>query len=195
MKNVLLGVLAAIALVFAMALPEGALAQTVTKQPQFAASQAWVDLGNGPTEVLPIEGNGSVYTASGSGTGGNGGVSGTTLTLTGTPSVPPCVGCEISGSGITSGTTVTAFNGTTSITISAAMTVQTGTALAWGAACPTSGVPAANAASGLSSPINMRAGVGAGSGRPAYPLYTDARICAYGGAQGGSFTNFPIAAW
>lgn len=165
-----------------------AQAQTVTKQPQFAGTNAWVDLGNGPTELLPIEGNGQAFTALGTGIGSTSGSS-TTLTLTATPTIPPCVGCLISGTGITSGTSVTAFNGTTTITLSAAMTVAASTPLAWGAACPTAGAPPAGAA-----PLNLRAGTS--EARAATPLYTQARICLTGGAQGGlTFTNFAIGAW
>lgn len=183
-----------VAALLATALPEGALAQTatVTKQPQFVANQSWVDLGNGPTEVLLLEGNGNVYTALGSGTGGNGGASGTAIALTAAPAVPPCVGCVISGPGITPGTTVALFTAPTAITLSAAMAVPNGSALAWGAACPTSGQPSATA--GLSAPIAMRAAAGAGD--TALPLFTTARVCAYGALQtGATVLNFAIGAW
>jgi hypothetical protein len=182
-----LGILGAFLFALMPALP--ASAQTVTKQPQFVASQAWLDYGNGPTEVYPVEGNGILYSSLGTGVGSTSGSS-TTLTLTGTPAVPPCVGCIISGTGITSGTTVSVFNGTTTITLSAAMTVAASTALSWGAACPTSGQPTA---ASLSPPINMRASTGE---RPAFPMYTQARICVYGGSQGGVTTeNFAIGGW
>jgi hypothetical protein len=158
--------------------------QTVTKQPAFIPSQQWIDLGNGPLDVQPIEGNGTVYSSLGSGVGSTSGSS-TALTLTGTPAIAPCVGCIISGAGITSGTTVSAFNGTTGITLSSAMTVAASTALSWGAACPAAtaanvpGVAPGTVAS-LSAPAVMRAGVGG-----TYPFYTQARLCAYGAAQAG----------
>lgn len=172
-----------------LALPGAAFAQSAAKQPSVATSGAWVDLGNGPTEVLPIEGNGNLYTRGSTGVGSTSGSS-TALTLTAVPTYAPCVGCAITGTGITGGTTVSAFNGVTSVTLSAAMTVASSTALAWGVACPTSGVPPSNAAT--SSPINMRS-----SASPTrFPIYSYARVCAYGGAQTGAvMLNFPIGNW
>jgi len=177
------------AAVAAFALSPAAMAQTVTKQPQFVASNAWIDLGNGPTEVLPLEGNGQVYSAVGTAVGSTSGSS-TTLTLTATPATPPCVGCLISGTGITSGTSVTAFNGTTGITMSAAMTVAASTPVSFGAACPTTGP----APSGMGPPANLRAGTS--EARAATPFSTQARLCVTGGAQAGlTFTNFTIGGW
>ena len=95
-------------------------AQTVTQQPSFVAPRAILDMGNGPLEVQALLGSGGFFTSQGSGLGSTSGSS-TTLTLTATAAAnPPCVGCIISGTGITSGTTVAAFNGTTTITLSAA---------------------------------------------------------------------------
>jgi len=191
MKKHLAELLVVAAAALALLFGAPASAQTVTKQPYLVQNQSWVDAGNGPLEIFPVNGNAELYTSAGTGTGGNGGVSGTSLTLTGTPAVAPCVGCVISGSGITAGTTVTAFNGTTTITISAAMTVQNGTALSWGAACPTTGAPTG---ANLSAPIDLRAT--AGGGDTAYPMFTYARLCAYGGQQGGAtFLAFTIGAW
>src|SRR5258708_1858346 len=101
------------------------------------AANAVADIGNGPTKVRMIAGNASIFTSQGSGVGSTSGSS-TTLTLTATPSATPLVGGLISGAGITSGTTVAAYNGTTGITLSAAMTVPGGTTVSWGAACPSS---------------------------------------------------------
>ncbi len=174
----------------ALLVPGIALAQTAIKQPYAVNSNAWVDLGNGPTEVLPLEGTANIYTSGSTGVGSTSGSS-TALTLTATPTFPPCVGCVISGTGITAGTTVTATS-TTSVTLSAAMTVASSTALAWGVACPTSGAPPANAS--ISAPINMRATAG-GPASTGYPIYSGARVCMFGGAQsGGSVLNFPIGA-
>jgi hypothetical protein len=185
MKRILLGLFA----LAALALPEASLAQTVTKQPFFVQPYAWTDLGNGPTEILPIEGNGVAYVSLGTAVGSTSGSS-TTLTLTGTPAIAPCVGCVISGTGITSGTTVAAFNGTTTITLSAAMTVGASTALSYGAACPTSGQPTA---ASLSAPLSLRVTTRQDL---AYPIYSQARVCVYGAQQAG-FTamQFPIGAW
>jgi hypothetical protein len=165
-------------------------AQTVTKQPNFVANGVWADLGNGPTEVFPIEGNGQAFSAIGGGVGSTSGSS-ATLTLTATPAVPPCVGCILSGTGITSGTTVSAFNGTTTVTMSAAMTVAASTPISWGAACPTSGAP--GSAIGLSPPANLRAGTT--EARPAFPFFTQGRICVVGTQSGLTYSNFSIGAW
>jgi len=124
----------AAALAFALLLPIGAHAQTVTQQPQFVAPNAVLDLGPGPMELRAVSGNGQLFTGLGTGVGSTSGSS-TTLTLTGTPAIPPRVGAVIQGTGIVAGTTVAAFNGTTTITLSAAMTVPASTALTWGAAC------------------------------------------------------------
>lgn len=170
-------------------LPGAAFAQTAVKQPYVVNNQAWTDIGNGPLEVLPVEGSGNLYTRGSTGVGSTSGSS-TALTLTAVPTFPPCVGCVISGTGITAGTTVTVFNGVTSVTLSAAMTVASSTALAWGVACPTTGAPPSNAATSV--PLNMRS-----SASPTrFPIYSSARICAYGGQQGGAtMLAFPIGSW
>lgn len=129
------------------------------------AAQAVADIGNGPVKVRVTQGNASIFTTQGSGTGSTSGSS-TALTLTGTPTPPPIVGGVISGAGITSGTTVAAYNGTTGITLSAAATVPGGSAVAWGAACPSS-------AAGIPSQY-IQASVSADY----YLLYTQARVCA-----------------
>jgi hypothetical protein len=180
-----------VALAFAL-LPVAALAQTdVNRQPKFVASQAWLDIGNGPFVIVPLAGNGFMYTASGSGVGSTSGSS-TTLTLTASAAAKaPCVGCGISGAGITAGTTVAAFNGTTTVTLSAAMTVAASTALSWGVACPTSGAP--GAATNISAPTDLRASAGIPS---LVPMYTYARMCAYGGTGPGlTFSNFSWKNW
>jgi hypothetical protein len=164
-----------------VAAPFAAKAQTVTQQPQFAAPRTVLDVGNGDTEFRMITGSMAIFTSQGSGTGSTSG-SATALTLTAVPTTAPCVGCKISGTGITSGTTVASYNGVTTIGLSAAMTVASGTAVAWGAACPTVAPTAAVAF--------IQAAVGAD-----LPFYTQARICAWGGTgPGGQFVTFPIGA-
>jgi len=158
-----------------------ALAQTVVQVPVSVNAHVVADLGNGPTEIRVLQGNMGVFTAQGSGTGSTSGSS-TALTLTATAAAnPPCVGCIISGAGITSGTTVAAFNGTTGITLSAAMTV-TSAVVSWGQACP-SAPP--------SAPLALiQAAVGSD-----LPMYTQARVCAYGGnGPGGLYTQYAIGA-
>ncbi len=162
--------------------PLSAIAQTVVAVPTVVNSRAVVDLGNGPTEVKIAQGNLGLFTSSGSGTGSTSG-SATPLTLTATPLTVPCVGCIISGAGITSGTTVGTYTASTLVIgLSAAMTVTTGTAVAWGAACPVA--PPTN-------PLLLaQAGVGAD-----LPFYTQARVCAYGGTgPGGLLMQFAIGA-
>lgn len=179
MKNIVLGLLA----LFAIALPEAALAQVVTAQPVFISPNPGVitDLGNGPMEMRIGVGSAMIGTSQGSGVGSTSGSS-TTLTLTAAPATAPCVGCLISGTGITSGTTVAAFNGTTTVTLSAAMTIAASTALSWGAACP---------ATMFGAPVMpLQAGV-----TPDLPMYTQARICGYAqNSAGAQVLVFPIGA-
>lgn len=161
--------------------PLSALAQTVVAVPTVVLAGVVVDLGNGPTEIKIAQGNLGLFTSQGSGTGSTSGSS-TALTLTATAAAnPPCVGCIISGTGITSGTTVSAFNGTTGITLSAAMTV-TAAVVSWGKACPSA--PPTN-------PLLLaQAGVGAD-----LPFYTQARVCAYGvNGPSGLLFQFAIGA-
>lgn len=169
-------------------LPGIAFAQSAAKQPNFVANNAWVDVGNGPVDVLSVQGNGNVYTRGSSAVASTSGSS-TTLTLTATPTYAPCVGCVISGTGITAGTTVAAFNGTTTVTLSAAMTVAASTTVYYGVACPTSGAPPVNAS--MSPPVAMTSGMSR-----AIPLYTYARVCAYGAGQAGySLVTLPIGSY
>ena len=166
----------------ALLAPVPALAQTVVQVPTVVTAQTVVDLGNGPTEIRTLQGNMGLFTSQGSGLGSTSG-SATLITLTATAAGdPPCVGCIISGAGVTSGTTVTAFNGTTGVTISAAMTVAASTPLAWGQACP---------AAPPTAPLAMvQAAVGSD-----FPLYTQARVCAYGGnGPGALLAQFAIGA-
>jgi hypothetical protein len=175
----------AIAALLAVALPEAALAQTVTVQPQFISPNAVTDLGNGPMEIKVGVGTAMIGSSVGTGVGSTSGSS-TTLTLTATPAIAPCVGCIISGTGITSGTTVAAFNGTTTITLSAAMTVAASTPLSWGAACP------ATALTGIGV---MQMSAGSTQGATDFPFYTQARICGYGQSSAGAqIFTFPIGA-
>ncbi len=170
----------ALAVALLALVPVYAIAQTVVAVPTVVSSRTVVDLGNGPTEVKIAQGNLGLFTSSGSGVGSTSGSS-TTLTLTATPLTVPCVGCIISGTGITSGTTVSVYSGVT-ITLSSAMTVAGSTPVAWGAACPVA--PPTN-------PLLLaQAGVGAD-----LPFYTQARVCAYGGTgPGGMLVQFAIGA-
>jgi hypothetical protein len=155
-------------LFFAMLLPGAALAQVVTQLPVYINNNVGsvYDFGNGPLELRVLVGSFQLATEQGSGLGSTSGSS-TALTLAATAAAnPPCVGCIISGAGITSGTTVSAFNGTTGITLSAAMTVAASTPLAWGVACPST--------PGTTPVIQAQAGVGGDM-----PLYTQARICGW----------------
>lgn len=137
-----------------------ALAQTTITLP--IAANVVADIGNGPIKVRMVAGNASIFTSQGSGVGSTSGAS-TALTLTATPATPPIVGGLISGSGIVPGTAVSAYNGTTGITLSAAMNVAGGTAVAWGAACPST------------SPSSV---IQASPQADYYIMYTQARVCA-----------------
>lgn len=172
--------LALLALPFA-ALSPAAKAQTVTQQPSFVAPRTVLDVGNGPVEFRMLTGNMAIFTSQGSGVGSTSGSS-TNLTLTAVPATAPCVGCVISGTGITSGTTVASYNGVTTLGLSTSMNVSAGTAVAWGGACP------------VTAPTQPVALVQASVGAD-LPFYTQARICAYGAnGPGGQFVSFPIGA-
>ena len=196
-------VMAALALAAAL-FPGRVDAQTSAKQPFFLQNQQWLDLGNGPSELLPLEGNGVAYTSGGGGTGTSAGTTALTLTATPATGFAPCVGCVItcapSNSAvctIPAATTVTAFNGTTGVTTSVATTVTAAT-LVWGAACPAAtavNVPGVspNTVPQLSAPLNLRQ-IG-GSNMTALPLYSTARMCLYGGLQAGvTALQFPVGA-
>lgn len=173
--------LALVAAVCGAMLPsEGALAQVVTALPQNVNNSAVLDLGNGPLELRIVQGNVLLSTSQGSGVSTAVSASTAMVLSASAAANPPCVGCIISGTGITSGTTVAAFNGTTGITLSASMTVANGTAVSWGMACPS--VPAAV--------MPIQAGVGGD-----IPLYTQARVCAYAqSGPGAALLPFPIGA-
>lgn len=171
-----------LALAFVAAGVVAAHAQTVVQQPAFVAPGTVYDAGNGPAEFRILLGNTSIFTSQDSGLGSTSGSS-TSLTLTSSAAAkPPCIGCVISGTGITAGTTVTAFNGTTGITLSAAMNVAASTPLSWGKACPST--PG-------SLPVALvQAAVGADM-----PFYTYSRLCLYGASgPGAQFLQFPIGA-
>jgi hypothetical protein len=162
-------------------LPYTAKAQSVVAVPTNINAHTVADLGNGPTEIRMLQGNMGVFTFQGSGIGSTSGSS-TTLTLTATPTTVPCVGCIISGAGITSGTTIASYGGGLTAVLSAAMTVASSTPVAWGAACPSAPPSVALAL--------IQAAVGAD-----LPMYTQARVCAYGGnGPGGLFAQFAIGA-
>lgn len=174
----------------AMVLPEAALAQVVTQLPVYldnstaAGPAAPFDFGNGPLEVRVVQGNAGIFTMSATGVGSTAGSS-TALTLTASAAAnPPCVGCIISGAGITSGTTVTAFNGTTGITLSSAMTVAASTPLAWGMACPTTSAGQRMMLLQAGQPVQAD-----------IPLFTQARVCgAAPNAPGATVIPFAIGA-
>jgi hypothetical protein len=183
-------------------------AQTADKQPRFIQNQQWLDLGNGPTEILVTEGTGELYASGGGGIGTSAGTTALTLAVTPNAANTPLVGAVITCAAsntitpctIPAATTITAFNGTTGITTSVATTV-TAANLVWGSACPAGtavNVPgvAPGTVGTLGAALNLR---GAGASIPphsALPIYSTARLCAYGGLQAGMlFLTFPIGAW
>jgi len=163
-------VLLAVAFVFAAVLP--AAAQVVTQLPIYLNNNVGqlYDFGNGPLEFRLLQGSAQIFTSSSVGVGSTSGAS-TTLTLTATPTTPPCVGCIINGAGITAGTLVASYNGGLIVGLPTAATVPASSALAWGAACP--------ATVGVIPVALLQAGVGADT-----PWYTQARLC--GAAQFGA---------
>lgn len=191
-SNVIGAVLLAAA-AFASLAPEVALAQTVVAQPNFAAPRTVVDLGNGPMEILPLSGNGILFSQFGTAVGSA--PTTTALTLTTSQAAnPPCIGCNVTcpspvNCTIPANTTVAAFNGTTLITLSAAATV-TAAQVNFGQLCPvsTQANPVQPAVFGM---LPVQAGVNSNG----VPMYTQARVCAYGGIGPGlQFANFPIGA-
>lgn len=164
--------------------PAVAFAQVVSQVPTFTGNAPGIvkDLGNGPTEIRVVQGNAQVFTMQGSGVSTTVTAS-TAMTLTASAAAnPPCVGCIISGAGITSGTTVAAFNGTTGITLSAAMTVANNTPVAWGMACPST--------VGSNPVMLVQASVGLD-----LPLYTQSRVCVAGqNTVGATLLQYPIGA-
>lgn len=178
MKRILL----LLAALLAMALPESAPAQTVTAGPIYIDSNGGVtDLGNGPLEFKAISGSGMIFTSSATGVG-----SGTTTAITLTASAaanPPCIGCAISGGTLVASSVVTAFNGTTGITVNTSQTIGASTPLSWGTACPSS-------VAGVKGAF-MQVGQPPGD----LPFYTLARLCGYSGyASGMSVLSFAIGA-
>lgn len=175
--------LSVLAVLAALLPSEGALAQVVTQLPVSINPNSVADFGNGPLEFKVLLGNAWMFTSQGSGVG-----SGTTtaVTLTATPTTPPCVGCLLSGLGVASGTTITAYNGTTGITTNTSQTIAASTALSWGAACPAF-------AAGLTVPnVPLQPG---GFGVSDLPMYTQARICGYAAnGPGATVLPFPIGA-
>jgi hypothetical protein len=169
--------LLALAAACASLLPEGALAQAITQQPVYVNSGQTVDLGAGPMEVLAFEGQADVYGAPvKSATGATTNTS-TSVTLAATPAAgsAPVVGSPISGGGIPANATITAYNGTTGITISSAATATNASeTITYTTGCPSSGGPQVPAA-------QMR---GKGDGNEAMPFYTLAHVCAYGQGTG-----------
>jgi hypothetical protein len=186
MKKILLAALA----LLAIALPEGALAQSVTSLPAYLNPGVQTDLGNGPQDLRIVSGNALLATSLGTGIGSTSGSS-TTLTLTATPTTVPCVGCAVSGvftnppaSAVTIPSTalISAYNGGLLITMSTLVTVPGSTPLAWGSACP------ASPPTGVMLPV--QASVGGD-----LPFYTTARICGYSpNGPGAAVLSFPIGA-
>lgn len=200
MKDFLLklaaGVVLAFALVFGAA--ENADAQTVVQLPAFVAPGAVKDFGNGPIELIVVQGNALFTTSQGFGTVSS--INGTLITLNATPTSLPCVNanssytslnCLFGGGGITPGTLVGSFNPSTgsgtgtgpSIGINNLQStqLQAGMQVGWGSACP--------ATIGTNPGFNAQASVGGG-----FPFYTNARVCAYSPSNTGPGASvFPLA--
>ena len=162
-------------------------AQAVTQLPVYLNINTTTDLGNGPQDLLVVQGNAWLFTEQGAGLGSTSGSS-QTITLTAVPANPPCVGClltqvnQVAPPSVTS-VTVTSYNGVTSLTVSSALTLGAGTSLAWGSACP-------NYSAGLPAPA-----LGLQQAAQSYPLYTLARLCGYSAnGPGATVLPFPVGA-
>lgn len=159
-------------LTLAALVPGAAIAQSVVQLPVLVKSRGFYDFGNGPLKLRMVQGQLSVFTSQGSGTGTAS--ASTALTLTATPATPPIIGGSITCNApsatcsIPANTTVTAYNGTTGVTLSASSTI-TAQVVSWGAACPTTN---------LNAPQQVM--VQAGAGNPDLVLYTAGRICGAG---------------
>lgn len=182
MKNLAFALLA----LFAIALPEGALAQNAVSLPAYVNPGTTTDLGNGPQDIRVTQGNALLSTSQGSGVGSA--TASTAVTLTAVPATPPCVGCLLTPAASPSLTTVTipagafvsAYNGVTTVTMSTLVTIGAGAQLAWGAACP--------ATPGVVLPV--QASVGGD-----LPFYTSSRLCGYSpNGPGAALLTFPIGA-
>lgn len=182
-----LGMAAGLIAVYGMLYMSAANAQTVTQLPAYVKSGgAAKDFGNGPIELKILQGS-AIFTTS-QGFGVISSVSGTLITLTATPTNPPCVNsgiatstalnCAIGGGGITAGSLVGSYNPSTgggtgtgpSIGIPTGvnnLTVAAGQAIGWGAACP------------ASPPTGSSVAVQPGQPDGDFPFYTYARVCAY----------------
>lgn len=152
-----------------------AFAQSATSVPGTYTASVVNDLGNGPLKVRAVQGSAQVFTSQGSGVGSTSGSS-TSLTLTAVPATAPCVGCQVAGPGIATGLTVSAFNGVTSITLSAVSTVPASSALTWGAACPGS--------------IGSAPYLQAAPSSSFLPVYSQSRVCAL--ASGSPYNWFLV---
>lgn len=187
MKDYFLNALraAVVAAVVALAafFPGKADAQSVLSLPVYLNNNVGqvYDFGNGPLEFKVVQGSAQLWTMSGSGTIQTLSAS-TSITLNASAAAaPPCVGCAISGPGLTT-QLVTAFNGTTGITISAVATSASGNTLSWGVACPAS----------VGANATLQVGATAGND---LPFFTTARLC--GASQfsaGGVVLPFTIGA-
>lgn len=182
MKNYLVksfrAAIIAVAALFAVPAP----AQVVTQLPVYINPGVATDFGNGPLELRLLNGNALLTTSQSSGVGSTSGAS-TTLTLTATPTTPPCVGCIVNAPGVTSGTLVASYNGGLIIGLPTAATVPAASAIAWGAACVAGSSPP-----GAQTPV--QAAVGGDM-----PFYTQSRICGYSpNGPGASTLPFAIGA-
>jgi len=168
LKVLVAGALAAFALLAPVSTP--VQAQGVVALPIPITRASVFDFGNGPLRFKAVSGQGVIFSASGTGTGTAPGTTALTLTATAAAN-PPCIGCVVScpvptpTCNIPANTTVTAFNGTTVITLSAAATV-TASVVNFGAACP------ASFAAQRAVPIGPATDL---------PFYTQARLCGSAG--------------
>lgn len=177
-----------------------AAAQSVISLPTYIDNSGGAkDFGNGPLEFKILQGSAIITTSQGFGTVSS--VSGTLITLTATPTTPPCINnnnvatqtalnCAVGGGGITPGTLIGSYNASTgtgtgtgpSIGISTLNTTNgifAGMQIGWGGACP--------ATPPGGSPVQAQQ-----PGPGDLPFYTYARLCGYAQFSPGA-TVLPFA--
>jgi hypothetical protein len=157
-------------------------AQTVTAQPGYIENGAVNDFGNGPLEVKVLNGNASIAAAVVNGTLASS--TATLLTLTATPTLPPCVGCAIgSNAGATTTTVVTSSGNTITITATLGALTPGTSVIGWGIPCT------------ASPPAGIRTAQITPAATGDYPFYSLGRICGYSpNGPGAQILTFPIGA-
>jgi hypothetical protein len=158
-------------------------AQTIViPQPAYIENGAANDFGNGPIEMKVLQGQASAAAATSSGVVAS--ETATVLTMSATPTLPPCVGCVIQAAGATT-SVVTSSGNTITITATIGALVNGTTVVAWGIPCtasPPAGVRVAPLVPGQPGGTDL-------------PFNSSGRICGYApNSPGALVLTFPIGA-